>query len=168
MKDTSCSPKELVNVHLGRKTVLPSELENKLIEYCIIMDQSYDGLRRQDIKRMAFQLAIRDGLKHPFNQENSEAWKKHLRSFLQMHPVISMRTPGGISAARMNGFTSENVARFFDIYESELRKVNHPVHRIFSADERRIITVQHMHSKVISVRGKKEVASQTLAVLSPA
>ena len=32
MKDTSLSPEELVNVHLGRSTVLPSELENKLLE----------------------------------------------------------------------------------------------------------------------------------------
>ena len=76
MKDTSRSPEELVNVHLGRKTVLPSELENKLVEYCIIMDQSYDEQRRQDIKRMAFQLAIRNGLKHPCNQKNSKAGKK--------------------------------------------------------------------------------------------
>ena len=36
---TSPSPEKLVNVHLGRKTVIPSELENKLVEYCIIMDQ---------------------------------------------------------------------------------------------------------------------------------
>jgi len=62
---------------------------------------------------------------------------------------------------------SENVARFFDIYESELRKVNHPVHRIFNADETWIITVQHRKRKVVSMRGKKEVASLTLAVLSP-
>jgi hypothetical protein len=41
----------------------------------------------------------------------------------------------GISVARVKGFTSENVARFFDIYEPELGKVNHPVHRIFNADE---------------------------------
>jgi hypothetical protein len=78
-----------------------------------------------------------------------------------------MRTPEGISAARVKGFTSENVARFFDIYESELRNVNHPVHRIFNADETGIITVQHRHSKVVSMRGKKKVASLTLAVLSP-
>ena len=52
---TSPSPEELVNVHLGIKTVLPFELENKRFEYCIIMDQSYYGLRRQNIKRMAFQ-----------------------------------------------------------------------------------------------------------------
>ena len=38
VKDTSRSPEELVNVHLGRRTVLPSELEDKLVEYCITMD----------------------------------------------------------------------------------------------------------------------------------
>jgi hypothetical protein len=70
------SPEELVNVHLGRKTILPSEHENKLVEHCIIMDQSYYGLRRQDIKRTAFQLAIRNGLKHPFNEEKSAAGRK--------------------------------------------------------------------------------------------
>jgi hypothetical protein len=32
---------KLVNVHLGIKTVLPSEPENKLVKYCIITDQSY-------------------------------------------------------------------------------------------------------------------------------
>ena len=74
--DTSRSPEELVYVLLGRKTVLPSELENKLVEYCVIMDQSYYGLRCQDTKRMVLQLVIRNGLKHPFNQENSEAGKK--------------------------------------------------------------------------------------------
>ena len=36
VKDTSRSQEELVNLHLGRRTVLPSELENKLLEYCII------------------------------------------------------------------------------------------------------------------------------------
>ena len=38
VKDTSHSPEELVNVQLGRRTVLPSEHENKLVEYCITMD----------------------------------------------------------------------------------------------------------------------------------
>jgi hypothetical protein len=65
VKDTSRSPEELVNVHLGRRTVLPSELENKRLEYCIIMGQRYYKLRRQDIKRMGLQLAIRHDLKHP-------------------------------------------------------------------------------------------------------
>jgi hypothetical protein len=104
-------------------------------------------------------LAIRNGLKHPFNREKSEAGKKWLRSFLKGHLVISMRTPEGISAARVKGFTSENVARCFDIYEPEVRKANHPVHGIFSVDKTGITTVQYRQSKVVSIRGKKEVAS---------
>jgi len=40
VKDTSLSPEELVNVHVGR-TVLPSELKNELLEYCITIDQRY-------------------------------------------------------------------------------------------------------------------------------
>jgi hypothetical protein len=57
VKDTSPSPEELVNVHLRSRTVLPSEFENKLVEYCMTVDKRYYGLRRQDLKRMAFQFA---------------------------------------------------------------------------------------------------------------
>ena len=76
MKDTFRSAEELVNVQLGRRTVLPSERENKLLEYCIIMDQRHYGLRCQDIKRMAFLLVIRNGLKQPFNQEKIRSWEE--------------------------------------------------------------------------------------------
>jgi hypothetical protein len=51
----------------------------------------------------------------------------------------------------------------FGIYESEVRKVNHQAHRIFIVDEAGITTVQRRHSKVASMRGKKEVASLTSA-----
>ena len=79
------------------------------------------------------------------------------------YPVLSTRTPGGISAALVKGFTSDNLARFFDSYESELRKVNHQAHRIFNADATGITKVQHRHSKDVSMRGKKEAATLTSA-----
>ena len=82
VKDTPRSTEELVNLHLGRRTAVPSERENNLVAYCIIMDQRYCGLRHQDIKHMAFQLAIRNVWKHPFNQEKSAAGSKWLQSFL--------------------------------------------------------------------------------------
>ena len=66
----------------------------------------------------------------------------------------------------MKGFTSENVAIFFDIYESELRKFNHPVHRIFNADATGYSMLCN-RGTVVSMRAKKEVASLTSAVLSP-
>jgi len=111
-------------------------------------------------KTHAFQLAIINGLEHPFNKEKSVDGKKWLQSFLKRYPVISMRTEG-ISAARVKGFTPENIARFLDIYESELRKVNHKACRIFDVDVTGITIVQHRHSKTVSMRHKKEVASLT-------
>ena len=83
VKDTSRSPEELVDVHLKRRPVLTSELKNKLVEYCITMDQRYYGLRCQDIKHMAFQMAIGSSLNHPFNKEKSAAGRKWLRSFFK-------------------------------------------------------------------------------------
>jgi hypothetical protein len=148
VKDTACSAEKLVNVHLGRRTFLPNELENELVQYNITMDQRCYGLRRQDMKRMAFQLSTRNDLKHQFNQEKSAAGMKWLRSYLKSHPVLSMRTPEGISAAWVKCFTSENVSRFFDIHETELKKVNHEVHGIFNIDETGITDVQHRHSEL--------------------
>jgi len=154
-------------VHLERKTVLPSELENKLVEYCIIMDQCYYGLRRQDIKRMAFQLAIRNVLKHSFNQKKFRSWE-------EIASILFTKAFSNIYENSCRHFCSSGERLYmrkrrkvFDIYESELRKVNHPVYRIFNADKTGIITVQHRNSKVVSVRGKKEVASLTSTVLSP-
>ena len=40
VEDRPCSPEEIVNVQLGRRAVL-CELESKLLEYCIIMEQRY-------------------------------------------------------------------------------------------------------------------------------
>ena len=74
-----------------------------------------------------------------------------------------MRIPEGISATRLKGFKSENVSKFVDIYESEPTKVDHKAHRIFSADATGITTVQRRHSKVVSMRGNKEMASLTSA-----
>ena len=80
-KGTSRSPEELVNVHLGRRTILPSKLENKLVEYCITVDQRYYGLRRQDIRRMAFQLTKINGLKHSFDNKNQQRRRNGFEPF---------------------------------------------------------------------------------------
>jgi hypothetical protein len=61
----------------------------------------------------------------------------------------------------VKSFTSENVARFFGINESQLRQVNHKARRIFKVDATGITIVQYRNSKAISVRSKKEVSSLT-------
>ena len=95
-----------------------------------------------------FYLTKINGLKHPFNQQKSVAGKKWPRTFLKRHPVLSMRNPEGIYATRVEGCRSENVARFFYFYESDLRNVNSQAHIIFSAGEIGFTAVQHRHSKL--------------------
>ena len=161
VKDKTRSLEELVEVPLGRKPVLSQELEDQLVQYCLAMEEQFYALRSKDIRMLAFQLTIRNGLNHPFNLTRASAGKKWLRAFLKRHPVLSMRTPQGISAARVKAFTPENVAKFFDIYEPTLGKVNHKAHRIFNVDETGITTVQHKHSKVLAMKGKKQVTALT-------
>jgi hypothetical protein len=49
----------------------------------------------------------------------------------------------------------------FDIYGPELKTSNHQVHKIVSADETWITAVLQRHSKIVSVRRKKEVECLT-------
>ena len=163
VKKREMSADELVSVPLGRKTVLGADLEKELVQYCIEMDARFYGLRRRDIKSMAFQLAIRNGIQHPFSVKNKTAGKKWLASFLKRHPQLSFRSPQNISHARVKGFNPESVKTFFELYEPEFQKINGKPNRLYNVDETGISVVQHKAEKVISVKGKKEVAALTSA-----
>lgn len=112
VKDKDNTPESLVEVNLGRKPVLTKEIEDLLVKYSLDMDTRFYGLRRKDITRMAFELALRNGLKHPFSAEKMCAGKKWLRDFLKRHLQLSLRKPQGTSFARVKGFSPENVKRF--------------------------------------------------------
>jgi hypothetical protein len=76
VKDSTKSLEELVQLNLGRRPILPDHMESELVKYCIEMDARYYGLRRNDVKRMAFQLAIRNGFQHPFSLKRKSSGKK--------------------------------------------------------------------------------------------
>ncbi|CAH2018085.1 unnamed protein product [Acanthoscelides obtectus] len=116
------------------------------------MDNRFFGLRRSDVKRMAFELAIANNIQHPFSQEKGVAGKKWLRGFFKRNPQLSVRSPQGMSNARIRGFNQESVASFFDLYEKELSKINFAPQRLFNVDETGISVVQHKRSKVISAK----------------
>lgn len=136
---------------LGRKPDLPVHIENDLVKYCTVMDQKYFGLSRRDLKKLAFQLAVRNNISSfRFSRDKQSAGKKWLRNFLIRHPQLSFRCPQLISIARAQGFTKENVDAFFQILKPELDKVGHRSNRVFNVDETGITTVQHKSSKVLN------------------
>ncbi|KAI4453984.1 hypothetical protein MML48_scaffold00007257 [Holotrichia oblita] len=89
------SPEEMIRTNLGRPPVLPKDIEVDLVDYCVEMDKRFYGLRASDIRRLAFQLAIRNNLKHNFSQKEKTAGYKWMRSFLKRHPELTFRKPQG-------------------------------------------------------------------------
>jgi hypothetical protein len=67
VNDISVNPEEAVATALGRKSVLSKETEDSLFNYCIDTDARYFGLLAADVRCLDYQLAIRDGLPHPFS-----------------------------------------------------------------------------------------------------
>lgn len=134
---------KLLDVPLGRKPILPVELEDELVEYCMNMECSYYGLTARDLKRMAFQLAIRNNIANPFSKDKKSAGRKWLRLFFKRHPALSLRKPQPLSLARIQGFSKDNVDKFFNVLKPELEKVKFSAARVFNVDETGVTTVQH-------------------------
>jgi hypothetical protein len=45
-----------VEASVGRKPVLPTEVEEELVLYCLVMEHNYYGFCAKDVKRVALQL----------------------------------------------------------------------------------------------------------------
>lgn len=143
--------------------MLPLNIEKELVKYCLIMEEKYFGLRASDIKLLAYQLAIQNNIPHPFSNDTTMAGKKWLKNFLERHPILSFRKPESTSLARVKGFTKEHVESFYNILENELTKVNFNPCKVFNVDETGISIVQHKQTKIIGLKGKKQVSKVTSA-----
>ena len=163
LSKSSMEPEKDVLMKLGRKTVLGDDLENELVKYVLEMEVRFYGLRRMDLRRMAYQVAHKNNIQHPFGkcEVAGRAW---LDLFLARHKdKLSIRKPTGTSFARAAGFNRDSVAHFFNILEGEFEKNNYPPHRIYNVDESGLTIVQSRDSDLIGLRGKIQIASLTSA-----
>jgi len=113
VKDRKKSSSETLKTKLGRKQVLPCAAESDLAEHCLLMERKFFCLTMADVIRLAYQLAVRNGIKTQFCKRNEKAGRKWLKNIIRHHPQISVRTPEGLSLSRARGFTPESVAQFF-------------------------------------------------------
>jgi hypothetical protein len=105
VNDRQESSSEKIKTELGRKQVLPCEAEIDLAEHCLLMERKFLGLTMGGVMRLAYQLAARNGIKNQFCKENEKVGRKWLKNFLRCHPLISVRTPEGLSLLSARGFT---------------------------------------------------------------
>lgn len=144
---------------IGRQPTLAKHVEEDLAKYCTLMENRFYGLTTRDVRAMAFKIASMNGIKHRFSKTSELAGRKWLKGFFRRNPTISVRQPQGLSFSRAKGFNPEDVAKFFELYDPCLQQIKNNPSRLYNCDETGITVVQHKHSKVVALKGKRQVAS---------
>ncbi|XP_063220279.1 uncharacterized protein LOC134529776 [Bacillus rossius redtenbacheri] len=162
-KKIDVEPAQAAQVKLGRKTLLWEELELEIVDYLLDMEKYFFGCTLKDLRRLASELAIRNGLETPW-KDSEEAGRSWLDLFMKRHrDRLSLRKPCGTSFARALGLHRENVEAFFNMLEELYDKFKFPPDRVFNVDESGLTIVQSKNPSVISRKGKKQVAALTSA-----
>ncbi|XP_055526485.1 uncharacterized protein LOC129719107 [Wyeomyia smithii] len=112
---------------------------------------------------MAFDLAEKNKLNHPFNREARLAGCDWFYGFLKRNPTVSMRSPEGTSAARARAFNKPSVDQFFNVLENKLYTTSYKPSQIYNVDETGVFTVPSRAMKIAAKRGQKRVGIITSA-----
>ncbi|KAG8236981.1 hypothetical protein J437_LFUL016892 [Ladona fulva] len=101
------------------------------------MEQRLFGLTLFDLRRLAYDLAKRNGVNHSFNKTKKIASADWLYGFLARGPEIKFRAPEKTSLARVKGFNRVAVGKFYDLLESIYTKHNISPSDIYNVDGNR-------------------------------
>ncbi|KAF2892904.1 hypothetical protein ILUMI_13269 [Ignelater luminosus] len=106
---------QTVKVPLGPiATVFTEEEEKELVEYLKEMEGRLFGLTTSELKKLAYELAVRNNKQNKFNEEKGQAGKDWIQGFLRRHRDLSLRKSENTSATRAAGFNRVSVGRFFE------------------------------------------------------
>ena len=142
-----------------------ADIERELVQYILTMEGMMFGITFKEVRGLAFQMAERNNIPHPF--KNGVAGKDWLQGFMSRHPELSLRQPEATSAATAHGFNRQSVNRFFDLLTALVEEHNFPPDKIYNVDETGMTTVQTRPSKIIALRGKRQVGALTSAERGP-
>ncbi|CAD6221709.1 GSCOCG00011627001-RA-CDS, partial [Cotesia congregata] len=144
------------------ETVFSPTQEEELVKYLKQQESRLSGLTTKELRLLAYQLAEKNGIKHPF--KNYTAGREWCKAFLNRHKEdLSIRKPEPTSKYRAAGFNKIVVDNFYDLLQSLIDKYQFTPDRIFNVDETGVTTVPKHQSKVIASKGKKQVGVLTSA-----
>ncbi|KAJ8945555.1 hypothetical protein NQ318_020401 [Aromia moschata] len=143
---------------LGRKPVFNDEQETAIASHVIKLANIFFGITPAELRRLAYQFADVNKIKHRFDQEKKMAGQDWLELFLKRHPEISLRKPEGTSQNRISAFNKPEVERFFNNLLAVMEKYKFSESKIYNVDETGISTVQKP-AKILAPKGQKQVGS---------
>ncbi|XP_053685729.1 uncharacterized protein LOC128735260 [Sabethes cyaneus] len=148
-------------MRLGSKVpVFNAVQEKELVQHLLQLEERFYGLSMRDVKELAFELAERNNLPHPFNKALRMAGQDWLNGFLLRNPKISFRKPEATSAARARGFNKPSVTKYFDLLKAIMQHTRFEPTRIYNADK---TAVPPKKRRIAALKGKNQVGSITSA-----
>lgn len=145
-------PRQTLNRHLmhseevkqlGRySTIFTEQQENELVQHVLSLEKSFYGLTTTEIRKLAFDLAEKNNIPHPFNKSVGLAGYDWLAGFRKRHPELTLRTPEATSVARAQGFNKPAVDRYYDMLEETVTTGKFDPCRIYNVDETSVLTVR--------------------------
>lgn len=117
---------ENIKILGSRRPIFSPEQEQQWLQYILEFEVIFYWLFLKYVKKLAFQLAKRNKIKHNFNKDTKMAGKAWATAFRKRRPELKEAT----SLARAQGFNK--ISRYF--LEQVSTKTNYPYHRIFNVD----------------------------------
>ena len=147
-------------LRLGRiRPTLSAMFEEQLVCHILDMQARFFGLSGDNVRQLAYQLAIKNGIEHPFDAGKGQAGRKWLRCFIRRHPELAIRKPEATSMSRAVGFNRTQVGNFFGILRKQL-VVGYEKKNMWNVDESGITSV-HVPRKILARCGQKQVGKIT-------
>ncbi|XP_011859139.1 PREDICTED: tigger transposable element-derived protein 6-like [Vollenhovia emeryi] len=141
--------------------VFTQEQERELSKYLIRCADIYFGLTKKEVRKLAFELAIKYDLARPNTwDENKIAGEEWFRSFMTRNAELSVRAAQATSLATATSFNRTNVEAFYDNLEKVLDRHHFEPQDIYNMDETGVTTV-HKPNRIVAKRGVRQVGAIT-------
>ncbi|XP_018308648.1 uncharacterized protein [Mycetomoellerius zeteki] len=158
-KDTS----QVSNIRLTRvgysksRQILNDTEEIALVEYIKKVADIYYGVTPKEVRKLAYQFAIKNGSKVPASwNENKMAGEDWYRCFLKRNDNLPIRSPQATNLSRVMSFNEHNVNLFFTNLKTVCNRLKVKPSDIWNMDEIGISTV-HIPDRVIVRREMKQL-----------
>lgn len=151
---------KVISRPIGRKTTLPTEIETELVEYSKKLDKIFYGLSTTDLRQIAFQIATKNDIKHPFSNDSSTAGRGWLRRFSNRHPEVTVKIHR--PSAKYLEYNLKYVTKFYSNLKALLNTISSSPNRIFNVDESGLLITQRENHKSVFLKAEDEVIDHLL------
>ena len=141
-------PARTLRRHRDKKVTTVGSLRLAYTERCLY------GLTTRDVRRLAYDLAVKLDRPHMFSDETKKARRDWLYGFFRRHPDLAIRQPQGTNVARAVGFNRPKEQQLLLMYRDQLQVSDYPPSRIWNMDETGVTNVQKP-GKVVATKSAR-------------